>query len=172
MALVGTNGSGKSTLMRIIAGQLNPSEGKVSCQYQGNFLPLERLYRHLSWSGPYIDLYPELNLKEQISLHFRLKECYLDDPHELIPLLNLTAHQDKPLQWYSSGMRQRVKVGLALFTQSDLLLLDEPTSNMDTANADRMMALIKEYTQDRLWVLASNLEREYQDFTSTVFLGQ
>lgn len=172
LALVGTNGSGKSTLMRIIAGQLNPSEGKVHCHWKGKPLPFNQLYQHLSWTGPYIDLYPELTLREQVDLHFRMKKCRLDSPADIIRELDLVAHQDKPLQWYSSGMIQRVKVGLALFTHSDLLLLDEPTSNMDQGNADRIMALIKEHTQERLWVLASNLPREYEQFDQLIRLGK
>lgn len=171
LALIGTNGSGKSTLMRIIAGQLNPSEGKLQASWDGKSLPVVQLYRHLSWAGPYLDLYPELTFREQIDLHFRLNGCLLDSPQELISLLELDQHQDKPLQWYSSGMLQRAKVGLALFTRSDLLLLDEPTSNLDQHNATRMLDLIHRYTQDRLWVLASNLPREYERLDQAIRLS-
>lgn len=171
LALVGTNGSGKSTLMRIIAGQLNPSEGKVQAAWEGKPLPLAQLYRHLSWAGPYLDLYPELTFREQVALHFRLKACLLDSQEELIALLELEPHQDKPLQWYSSGMLQRAKVGLALFTRSHLLLLDEPTSNMDQHNANRILDLIARYTKNRLWVLASNLPREYERLDEAIYLS-
>lgn len=170
LALVGTNGSGKSTLLRIIAGQLAASEGRVRCAYAHQPLPLAQLYRHLSWSGPYLDPYFELTLREHLDLHFRFRECLLPDPYELIDLLDLRAHRDKPLRRYSSGMLQRVKVGTALFTRSALLLLDEPTSNMDQANADRILGLIAEHTRQRLFVLASNLAREYEAFQAVIRL--
>jgi ABC-type multidrug transport system ATPase subunit len=170
LALVGNNGSGKSTLLRIIAGQLAASEGRVRCSYATRPLPLVRLYRHLSWAGPYIEPYPELTLVEHLDLHFRFRRCLLPQHRALVDLLDLKAHRDKPLQRYSSGMLQRVKVGTALFTQSEILLLDEPTSNMDTGNAERILALIREHTQDRLLVLASNLSREYEDMPRIIKL--
>jgi ABC-type multidrug transport system ATPase subunit len=170
LALVGPNGSGKSTLLRIIAGQLAASEGRVRCTYRTLPLSLSQLYAHLSWSGPYIEPYPELTLREHLDLHFRFRRCLLPDHRDLIDLLDLQAHRDKPLLRYSSGMLQRVKVGTALFTQANLLLLDEPTSNMDPGNAARMLSLIKAYTQDRLFVLASNLDREYEPFERIIRL--
>lgn len=162
LALTGSNGSGKSTLLRIIAGQLKPNEGHVQYFRQEQPLPGAEVYKHLSWSGPYIDLYPDLNLRELFSLHFRFKKCLLDDVAQAFDLLNLADHAHKPLRFYSSGMIQRCKVGLALFTDAPLLLLDEPTSNMDPQNAHNMLQLIHTYRQDRMTVLASNMEREYE----------
>jgi len=172
LALVGTNGSGKSTLLRIIAGQLAPSEGRITASLEGKSLPLAKLYQHLSWTGPYVDLYPELTLREQLKLHFTFKKCRLDSVEEIPTVLNLEPHLDKPLQLYSSGMLQRAKVGIAVLTDTPLLMLDEPTSNMDTGNATRIMNLIQEHTQNRLFVLASNLEREYAHFSSQIKLGK
>jgi len=161
-ALVGTNGSGKSTLLRIIAGQLAPSEGKISFAMEQTNVPIAKVYQHLSWAGPQIEMYPELTLEELIKLHFKLKTCLLDKPLDLIDLLNFKGHHQKPLKYFSSGMQQRAKVGVALFSQSNLLLLDEPTSNMDEANASMMLDLIDRYRQDRVFVLASNMKREYE----------
>jgi len=171
LALVGSNGSGKSTLLRIIAGQMNPSEGKVIYQVQGKKIHSEKFFQHLSWSGPYIELYQDLTFEEHLKLHFRFKKCLLDDPKELIDILNLRPHKDKKLRFYSSGMQQRAKVGLALFTQSQLLLLDEPTSNMDSENATRMLNLIESHLGDRILVLASNMEREFHTFEQVLRLN-
>ena len=88
----------------------------------------------------------------------------LKNPEEVIDILNLRPHIDKKLRFYSSGMLQRAKVGLALFTQSDILLLDEPTSNMDPDNANLILDLIDNHLEERTYVLASNMEREYQSF--------
>lgn len=171
VALVGRNGSGKSTLMRIIAGQMLPSVGSVTCQIDEKPFPKDKFYQIISWSGPYIDLYEDLTLKEQIDLHFALKKCLLSSPRDIIALLRLEAHQHKQLRLYSSGMLQRVKVGLAVLTDTPILLLDEPTSNMDPENAAIMLALIQEHTQNRIMVLASNMEREYLSFDHVLKLS-
>lgn len=171
LALVGTNGSGKSTLLRIVAGQLVPTVGAMRYHLHQQPIEADRVYQHLSWTGPQVEPYVELSLREQIALHFRFKRCILPQPEAIIDILNLGAHADKPLQVYSSGMLQRMKVGLALFTASDMLLLDEPTSNMDEANAAFMLELIAQHIGERVYVLATNLSREYAQFDQVLTLG-
>lgn len=170
LALVGRNGSGKSTLLRIIAGQLTPSAGKVVYTKGKMRVQTDHIYKYLSWAGPFTDLYPDLTLEEHVKLHFRFHKCKLPHPQDLIHLLKLEEHKDKMLRYYSSGMLQRVKVGLALFSQSDILILDEPTSNMDPTNAQWMLNLIEENLGDRIYVLASNMEREYQAMSRILHL--
>lgn len=170
VAIIGTNGSGKSTLLRILAGQLSATEGVVHYVHQGKNIPSERHYRHISWAAPSIDLYDDLTLEEHVSWHFKLRTSRLDNPLDLIEILHLQNDRHKKLRLYSSGMLQRVKVGLALYTDSDLLFLDEPTANMDDANASRMLALIDAQTKDRAYILASNLSREYDAFPKRISL--
>jgi ABC-type multidrug transport system ATPase subunit len=164
LALVGKNGSGKSTLLRIIAGQLSPSSGKLSGYKEGKKIGVDHFFRYISWAGPFTALYPDLTITEQIALHFQFKPCLVEEPAQIMDILDLRPHQDKKLRFYSSGMLQRAKVGLALFTRSDVLLLDEPTSNMDPENAQMILDLIEKYIDNRIYVLASNMEREYQSF--------
>ncbi|MEO0473958.1 MAG: ATP-binding cassette domain-containing protein [Bacteroidota bacterium] len=171
LALVGTNGSGKSTLLRIIAGQLAPTEGNVQVFRGSQRIPLDQLYRSISWAAPYIDAYEDLNLEELFSLYFQLKTCLLPSQEAVIRTLNLWEDRTKPLKFYSSGMLQRAKVGMALFTKSDVLLLDEPTANMDDANANRMLGLIDEYAAGRMLVLASNMTREFARFDHVIRLA-
>lgn len=120
------------------------------------------MYQHISWTGPQITIYPDFTLQEHIHLHFKFKKTLLQNASEMIPLLNLEEHSEKKLRFYSSGMLQRVKLGLALFSHSEILMLDEPTSNMDEKNAAFVLKLIEEYRQNRILILASNLEREYK----------
>jgi len=161
LALVGRNGSGKSTLMRIIAGQLSPTAGKIYYTRGKARITVERVFHFISWSGPHVALYPELSLTEHIRLHYQFKDCLLANPQDLVDILRLQADKDKPLRFYSSGMLQRVKVGLALFTKSEVLMLDEPTSNMDEDNARQILELIDKYLLGRTYILASNMEREF-----------
>lgn len=170
LALVGKNGSGKSTLLRVISRQLTPSIGKVVYENEANEIPVNHSYRYLSWSGPHVQPYLDLNLEEHIRLHFSLKTPILKKPQEMVSILNLVAHKEKPLRYFSSGMLQRVKVGLALFTKSEVLMLDEPTSNMDVENAAFMLDLIKQHLGGRIFVLASNMEREYASFDQIIRL--
>lgn len=171
LALVGTNGSGKSTMLRIIAGQLAPSTGKVSYRLGDRLIPSAERYQFLSWSAPYISLFPELTIREQFRLQQQFKKALLSEK-EFLTILDLEAHADKPLRFFSSGMSQRAKVGLALFAESALILLDEPTSNMDSHYASLMLGLIKEYQGDRILVLASNLAREYGELSHQIHLGE
>lgn len=171
IALIGSNGSGKSTLLRIIAGQMNPSEGKVMIKKNGQFLPVNEFYQYISWAGPYLEVYKELNIEELLDLHFSLKKCSLSGREEVIKILNLVPHRNKKLQYYSSGMLQRAVVGMALFSQTPILLLDEPTSFMDEKNASMMLELIESHTAGRILVLASNMAREFGNFQNSITLG-
>lgn len=169
LAILGTNGSGKTTLLRILAGQLSPTEGKVFYTKEKNKIPYENMYQYISWAGPHTALYPDLTLAEHLKLHFSFKTPLLPIP-QIIEKLNLTNEVNKKLRFYSSGMLQRAKVGIALFSNSEILILDEPTSNMDEANATYILALIEEYIGNRIYILASNLSREYIGM-QTLILG-
>lgn len=170
VAVIGSNGSGKSTLLKLISGQALPSSGKISFSNSFGPIPYSQIYLHLSWAGPFLDPYPDLTLLEYTNLHFRFKQCLLPDKSEIISILRFEKHIQKQLRNFSSGMLQRLMVGMALFSKSDLLLLDEPTSNMDTENAAYTLALIKKYLGDRTYVLASNLPREYESISSKILL--
>jgi ABC-type multidrug transport system ATPase subunit len=169
IAILGSNGSGKSTLMHIIAGQLSASAGSVEQVKNQSSIAREDWYQHLSWMGPYIELYPYLSVQETVTLHFRFKQCLLAQPLELLEHIQLTQQLNQPLHELSSGMIQRLKVALAIFTQSDLLLLDEPTSFMDQQYTRLILDLIAQHTADRLLILASNLPVEYQSLDCRPF---
>lgn len=170
LAIVGGNGSGKSTLLRIISGQLSPSEGKVIYTENSKKLSYERWYQLISWSAPALEIYLELSLLEFWNLHFRLKACYFQSLEEMSSLLELANHQDKKLRYYSSGMLQRVKVGTALFSKTNIILLDEPTSNLDTYNTELVLDLINKYTLNRVYILASNIPREFENMEERISL--
>ncbi|SHG75921.1 ABC transporter ATP-binding protein [Pedobacter caeni] len=160
-AILGPNGSGKSTLLSLILGSLSPSEGAIS--YQGEkTVPVEDIYRHLSFAAPYLDLIEEFTLEETIDFHFKFKGLYNDMSKDaVLELLGLAKSQDKALKYFSSGMKQRTKLALAFCADTPILLLDEPTSNLDQQGVRWYLDLIDNFTEKRLVILGSNQEVEY-----------
>jgi ABC-type multidrug transport system ATPase subunit len=163
LLITGSNGSGKSTLLRILAGQLTPTSGDLRLQNGKRLVPPENYYRFISWSGPYMDLYPDLSLDEAVRMHFRFRKPILS-LKDIIPTLNLEKHRDKPLRNFSSGMLHRVKVGLAIFSQSRILLLDEATTNMDPENSALVIEWIQKYQEGRILIYAGNKPEEFVHF--------
>jgi len=160
-AILGPNGSGKSTLLSVILGSLSPSEGSVTYTHRET-IPVEKIYAQLSFAAPYLDLVEEFTLQETIAFHFRFKRLYPGLSAEaLLDLLGLSKSQDKALKYFSSGMKQRTKLALACCTDAPLLLLDEPTSNLDKQGIEWYHGLIRNFTADKLVLVGSNQENEY-----------
>ncbi|WGQ07801.1 ABC transporter ATP-binding protein [Pedobacter gandavensis] len=160
-AILGPNGSGKSTLLSMILGNLSPSEGLISYQKE-KVVPVENIYQHLSFAAPYLDLIEEFTLEETIDFHFKFKGLYKDMTKEgVLELLGLKKSQDKALKYFSSGMKQRTKLALAFCSSTPILLLDEPTSNLDQQGVDWYLHLIADFTDERLVIVGSNQEVEY-----------
>jgi ABC-type multidrug transport system ATPase subunit len=130
-AILGPNGSGKSTLLSILLGNLSPSEGKLT-YLNPDEVKVEEIYQYISFAAPYLDLIEEFTLQETIAFHFQFKG-YSEglNAASVLELLGLQKSQDKALKHFSSGMKQRTKLALACCSNSPILLLDEPTSNLD-----------------------------------------
>ena len=160
-AVLGPNGSGKSTLLSVILGSLAPSEGTII--YTGEQeIPVEKIYKQISFAAPYLDLVEEFTLQETIDFHFKFKNFHPDiDAVQLMDLLGLGSAQDKALKYFSSGMKQRTKLALACCTDTPILLLDEPTSNLDRQGMAWYHELISRFSTDRLVFVGSNQEEEY-----------
>ena len=160
-AVLGPNGSGKSTLLSVILGSLAPSEGTIL--YTGEQeIPVEKIYKQISFAAPYLDLVEEFTLQETIDFHFKFKNFHPDiDAVQLMDLLGLGSAQDKALKYFSSGMKQRTKLALACCTDTPILLLDEPTSNLDRQGMAWYHELISRFSTDRLVFVGSNQEEEY-----------
>jgi ABC-type multidrug transport system ATPase subunit len=162
LVITGPSGCGKSTLLRIVAGQLLSNEGSVTyTSQQGTVLDIDTLYRRLAWAGPALEPHPALTVNETLRLHFQLKHNLLGSAAQVLRVLDLEAQAGLPMGRLSSGQRQRLCVGLALFTESELLILDEPTTHLDSATAERLLELISTYSVGRSCLFASNLEREF-----------
>jgi len=161
-AVLGPNGSGKSTLLKILAGHLTPSKGKVDFFLDKKKLDIDEVYRHISYAAPYIELIEEFTLKEAITFHQKFKPFLQGlKKEDLINVLGFEKSKNKPIRFFSSGMKQRLKLVLAICSDSPLLLLDEPTTNLDQQGMNWYRELVEKYAQNRLTIIASNVEVDY-----------
>lgn len=160
-AILGPNGSGKSTLLSVLLGSLTPSDGKLTYIEKKEVLP-EHIFNSISLAAPYLDLIEEFTLQETIDFHFQFKRYQQDfNAAAVLDLLALSKAEDKPLKYFSSGMKQRTKLALAFCADTPILVLDEPTSNLDTQGTDWYLGLIEKFSKDRLVLVGSNQPYEY-----------
>jgi len=161
-AILGPNGSGKSTLLQVLNGSLSPSEGVISYSDNGKTIEAEKIFEHLSLAAPYLELIEEFTLAEMIDLHFKFKSYKSGmDSASVIELLAMGSSKNKLIKYFSSGMKQRLKLALAFCSDTQLLMLDEPTSNLDTQGVDWYLSLVEKFALNRLTIICSNQEHEY-----------
>lgn len=161
-AITGANGSGKSTLIQIIGGLLQPSEGTVT--YFKNDVPVatEKSHQGISFSAPYIEVVEEMTLLEFLNFHASFKPFINGfGPAKIADAVQLAGAANKQIQDYSSGMKQRVKLAQAFFSDTPILLLDEPCSNLDAAGIALYHSLIEQHCKNRLVIVCSNDAVEY-----------
>ena len=167
-AITGPNGSGKSTLLQVIAGALMPSEGKVLFQQHGGAIEPEQQFRFVSLCGPYLELIEEMTATEFLRFHQHFKPLIKNTTiSSILSVMGLENAAEKQIRYYSSGMKQRLKLAQAIFSDVPILLLDEPCTNLDKAGISLYQRLIDHHTEGRLVVVSSNDEQEY-DFCDQI----
>lgn len=161
-AVTGPNGAGKSTLLRVLSGFLTPSEGNITFFDDGKIIEKDLVHRYVSYAAPYIELIEEFTLLESIRFQGKFKK-YRDglSDEALLNLLQLPKATHQPLKYFSSGMKQRLKLLQAICADTPVVLLDEPTTNLDHTGMDWYLSLMDKYTAGRLVVVASNIEADY-----------
>jgi len=156
-AITGSNGSGKSTLLKILSGGMLPSSGTIQYSVDGVNIPDESVFRYVHFVAPYNSVIEELSLKELFHFHrsLGLLKAY--------PLfqnwyahLAYTFNPDQQVKSFSSGMKQRVKLGLVMLDDRPLILLDEPTSNLDEKGKAWFFNLLGQLSDLQTLVIASN----------------
>lgn len=160
-AVTGPNGSGKSTLLQVIAGSLSHNEGTVEMSSGKQVIADEDRHRHLSLSAPYLELVEEMTAREFLSFH-RVFKPFSKPDEEILSIVELSKAADKQIRYYSSGMKQRLKLAQALFSRTPILLLDEPTTNLDEPGVALYRRLIGEHLQNKLVIISSNDSQEYE----------
>jgi ABC-type multidrug transport system ATPase subunit len=165
LAITGLNGSGKSTLLQIISGFQSLTEGSVHFSFDGNTIPIDQWYHHLSYAAPYIDLPEEYNLQELLSFYSSFKPFQHDLPvKEVIDVMQLGNSNHKAIKHFSSGMKQRLKLTMAILSNTPVLLLDEPLSNLDKNGHAWYQELIEKYAKHKTIIVCSNLFEEEISF--------
>jgi ABC-2 type transport system ATP-binding protein len=180
-AITGPNGSGKSTLLQVIGGAMMMSEGNaqytignrespsdpvIRAEVIGNKSPhevhIDKAFQYISIAAPYLELIEEMTLQEFLQFHSQFKP-FLPGFHimEIIAEIGLQAATHKQIRFYSSGMKQRVKLAQAIFSNVPCILLDEPCTNLDAAGFALYHQLISKYCNNRLIIVSSNDEQEY-----------
>ena len=160
-AILGSNGSGKSTLLKVLSGHLTPTKGDIQYKIAGKEIDKDDIYRQLSYASPYIDLIEEFTLSETIQFHRQFKPFINNlSSDEFLELIQLKKAKNKEVRFFSSGMKQRLKLGLAICSDTALLLLDEPTATLDEKSVNWFHNLLEKFAKDRLIIIASNEERD------------
>jgi ABC-type multidrug transport system ATPase subunit len=161
-AITGANGSGKSTLLQILWGQLPQSTGAVKYELNNTEIPVTEIFHHLSIATPYMDLIDEFTLTEMVKFHFKFKK--IRGSHSIEALINrmeLAHAQDKLISNFSSGMKQRLKLALAFYSNTNLIFLDEPSTNLDKKSTQWYLDNLMDLPKECLVFIASNQEHEY-----------
>jgi len=167
-SIVGPNGSGKTTLVRIICGLIRPTSGEVTYIENDQHIDIQNFYHSLGLVGPYLQLYEELTARENLIFFAKLKR--IKDIKNKIDLLmnrlNLAGREDDQVKTYSSGMRQRLKYVFALLGDPKILILDEPTSNLDSDGIERVYDIMREQKKNNILLIATNdvMDLKYGDF--------
>ncbi len=170
-AILGRNGSGKSTLLQVVAGNLHPNAGLVIYTMNGAEVPGNEIFRHLSMVAPYMEMIEDFTLAEMFQFHFSFKRFLQGfDMASATDLLGFTNVKHKQIRQFSSGMKQRVKLITAILSDVPLLLLDEPTMNLDKAGIDWYLDLIHRFAGNRTVIICSNLHQTESAFAAKSLL--
>ncbi len=175
-AIVGPNGSGKSTLLQVISGAVDASEGKIVFSRASGvgslpsgadglkpaIIAAETFYQSISIAAPYLELIEEMTVTEFLQFHQHFKPLLTAcSVQEIIAVIGLENSAHKQIRYYSSGMKQRVKLAQAIFSDVPVVLLDEPCTNLDSSGIALYQQLVENYCKDRLVIVSSNDEAEY-----------
>lgn len=154
----GANGSGKSTFLKLISGFLSPTEGNITYTINKVSVNPDTLYQNIAYCSPYIDVFEEYTINELFNFYTKLKPLEsITSAKQFNEILELANTKNKPIKDFSSGMKQRVKLGLAILAKTPILLLDEPTSNLDKNAIKWYQNLVAQHIQNKIVFVASNV---------------
>ena len=173
VAITGRNGSGKSTLLKIICGLLSPTRGTVEFSEDGRSRKAEDMRNLLGFVSPYLQLYEEFSGVENLELLGRIRgdrEHGSDCTKELLSRVGLWERRNDMVRTYSSGMKLRLKYAFALAHTPAILVLDEPTSNLDAEGEQMVRLIVEQQKTTGILIVATNDVEEARLCSSVVEL--
>lgn len=170
-ALTGPNGSGKSTLLQVLAGSMNLSEGNIKWMIKNQPVDTDHVFQYLSIAAPYLELIEEMTAIEFLHFHSSFKPLLNSiSITEILQIIGLEKAAHKQIRYFSSGMKQRIKLAQAIFSNCPLLLLDEPCTNLDEHGYTLYHQLIDTYAQEKIIIVSSNDLNEYRFCTDKIYV--
>ena len=163
LVILGSNGSGKSTLLQVLSGFVSPNEGEIIYNQNKEKILIDDVRKHISFASPYLQLTEDFTLDETVE-HAVIFKPFVNklSVNEIIEIIELNHAKGKFIKQFSSGMKQRLKLGLAILANTGLLLLDEPVSNLDKQAIGWYRNLIQKYSDNRTIIVCSNsIEEEF-----------
>ncbi|MEW6774057.1 MAG: ATP-binding cassette domain-containing protein [Bacteroidota bacterium] len=168
IVITGNNGSGKSTLLKIIAGLISPNNGQVKYYCGDRIIEKEKWHQYVSVAAPYMNLIDDFTVTEIIK-HIRIFREFHCDEKTMLDILQLNNHLYKPIKQFSSGMKQRVRLLLAIMDKAPVLLLDEPCSNLDADGIKWYSDLINKVGANKTIIVFSNSQPQEYFFCDKFF---
>lgn len=172
-AITGSNGSGKSTLLQTLAGSMEISEGSIEWKLNDTSIHADNIYNYLTIAAPYIEVIEEMTAIEFLEFHQQFKPLLTSiSITEILRLVGLAKAASKQIRYYSSGMKQRIKLAQAIFSDTPLLLLDEPCTNFDATGYELYHRLMQDYALNKTIIVSSNDVNEFSFCKNVINLGE
>lgn len=162
-AITGSNGTGKSTLLQCIAGSTSLNEGslEITAPDSSSLISPDEIYKQIAICAPYLELVEEMTAVEMLQFHQQFKPLMPQHSiEEIISIVGLAKASHKQIRQFSSGMKQRIKLAQAIFSNTPILLLDEPCTNLDKEGYALYHQLVQNYCKNKLVIICSNDENE------------
>jgi ABC-type multidrug transport system ATPase subunit len=171
LLISGGNGSGKSTLLQVLSGFITPNVGSIIYHLGDESIVIDKVKNYISFASPYLQLIEDFTPLELIE-HIQTYKPFVNNINtdEVIDRLELTPAKNKFIKQFSSGMKQRLKLGVAILSDTPLLLLDEPISNLDKNAISWYRQLISDYSENRTIIVCSNAIGEEHFFCDSELL--
>jgi heme exporter protein A len=163
LSITGRNGAGKSTLSKILAGILSSTRGSITYSVHEKQVGIEEFKHHIGFVSPYLNLYDEFTALENLQFLSRIRTTTQQNGRrieELLMRVGLWNRRDDRVSTFSSGMKQRLKYAFALLHNPAVLILDEPTSNLDAEGIEVIKQIMLEQKKTNILIIATNNKEE------------